>query len=223
MLIQRLNSLSVRFLMVNILVAIVPLVVFFTFTVPRTETSMADSLRDSLKTKAIIAAYGIDRFLEERVVEARVLSQADVLETNDVAAQIQYLTEVVDATPWIDDLDIVGIDGITICSSGDQNEKGLLASKVLPGIGPVIRAAADGQQGDVFVSASRWMSGETTVSAPYALPFVYLAGVIMGGASPALIKTIDWNLFEIVWHLGCSPDAESDLLMMSFPRLGDSN
>jgi len=152
MLIHKFKSLGVRFLVANLLVAIVPLIVFFAYTVPRTESSMDDSLRSSLKTQSIIAAYGIDRFLEERVVEARVLSQADVLETNDVAARIQYLTEVVDATPWIDDIDIIGIDGITICSSADQNEKGLLARKVLPGIGPVLRAAADGHQGEVFVS-----------------------------------------------------------------------
>jgi len=152
MLIQRFKSLGVRFLLVNILVAIVPLIVFFAYTVPRTESSMDDSLRSSLKTQSIIAAYGIDRFLEERVVEARVLSQADVLETNNVTAKIQYLTEVVEATPWIDDIDIVGSDGMIICSSGDQNEQGLLASKVLPGIGPVLWVAADGHQGDVFVS-----------------------------------------------------------------------
>ncbi len=133
MLVQKCKSLGVRFLAINLLVAVVPLVVFLAYTVPRTQDSMADSLSGSLKTEAIVAAYGIDRFLEERVVEARVLSQADVLETADVVARIQYLTEVVAATPWIDDIDIVGIDGITICSSGDQNEKGLLASEVLPG------------------------------------------------------------------------------------------
>ena len=152
MILQKWKSLGVRFLAVNFLVAVVPLFVFLYFTVPRTQDTLADSLSASLKTKAIVAALGIDHFLEERVVEARVLSQADVLETDDVEARIQYLTEVVEATPWIADIDIVGIDGVTICSSGDQNEKGLLASDVLPGIGSVLRAAAKGHQGEVFVS-----------------------------------------------------------------------
>ena len=152
MIFQKWKSLSVRFLAVNFLVAVVPLLVFLYFTVPRTQTSLANSLSGSLQTKAVVAAYGIDRFLEERVVEARVLSQADVLETADVAARIQYLTEVVEATPWIADIDIVSIDGVTICSSGDQNEKGLLAGDVLPGIGSVLRAASKGRQGEVFVS-----------------------------------------------------------------------
>ena len=152
MLTRKFKSLGFRFLAVNALVAIVPMVIFLVFTVPRTRTSLAESLSASLKIKALIAAYGIDRFLEERVVEARVLSQADVLETANVEARIQYLTEVTDATPWIDDIDIIGTDGVTICSSAHQNERGILATELLPGIGHVLRAAAKGRQGDVFVS-----------------------------------------------------------------------
>ncbi len=73
MLTRQFNSLGFRFLAVNFLVAIVPMVVFLVFIVPRTQSSLANSLSGSLQTKAVVAAHGIDRFLEERVVEARVL------------------------------------------------------------------------------------------------------------------------------------------------------
>ena len=146
------HSIGFRFIAVIALVAAAPLAVFLFFSFPRIERSVVDSLSSSLNTKVGIAADSIRQFVDQRMAEARVLSQADVLETTDTPARIQYLTEIVEAAPWITDIDIVGLDGVTICSSVNQNEMGLKAAEVLPGIGGVLARAMQGAQGDVFIS-----------------------------------------------------------------------
>jgi C4-dicarboxylate-specific signal transduction histidine kinase len=95
---------------------------------------------------------GIDRFFHQRLHDVEILSQADVLETDNIDAIIQYLTEIIDATPYLDDIDVIDTDGIIIASSGEQNEKGQPISVLHPSLIPIFNDLRNAKQGDMYVS-----------------------------------------------------------------------
>ena len=94
----------------------------------------------------------IDRFYSQRERDVRILSQADVLEGDNIDAIIKYLTEIIEETPYLDDIDVIGNDGIIIASSGEQNEKGMRVLEQHPSLESLIGAVRNAEQGQVFVS-----------------------------------------------------------------------
>lgn len=65
----------------------------------------------------------IDRFFQQREYDIRILSQADVLEQDNIAPIIKYLTEIVHEGIYLDDIDVIDRTGAIIASSDIQNEK----------------------------------------------------------------------------------------------------
>ena len=65
---------------------------------------------------------------------------------------IQYLTEVIQETPYLDDIDIINPNGIIIASSGEQNEKGKHVLELYPELQTLFSDSQMAQQGDIFVS-----------------------------------------------------------------------
>jgi len=101
-------------------------------------------------------AKDIDRFFDQRERDVRILTQADVLdvlEGDDIQAIVQYATEIIEETPYLDDIDIIGLDGRIIASSGEQNELGQLIRRQLPELAPIFDRVLTAQQGQVFVSS----------------------------------------------------------------------
>jgi signal transduction histidine kinase len=105
-----------------------------------------------LEEKSFLVGADIDRFFLQRERDARILSQADVLEGSDLDAIIQYLTEVIEETPYLDDIDVIDTDGVIIASSGEQNEQGEHIQTLYPSLETVFNEASVARQGQVFVS-----------------------------------------------------------------------
>ncbi len=94
----------------------------------------------------------IDRFYNQRERDVRILSQADVLEGDDINAIIKYLTEIIEETPYLDDIDVINSDGIIIASSGEQNEKGMHILAMHPSLKSLFGDVRNAEQGEIFVS-----------------------------------------------------------------------
>ncbi len=131
---------------------ILPLLLFTVMSLQSTSDAVTKTIANGLEAKSVLVAHDINSFISERIIDARVLSQADVLESKDVPKTIQYLTEIVDANQWINDIDVLDISGNVQASSGIQNENGQFVADLYPGSEKLHELLKTSKQGDVFVS-----------------------------------------------------------------------
>ncbi len=134
------------------LAVILPLLLFTLLSLQSTSDAVTKAIASGLEAKSVLVAHDINSFISERIIDAKVLSQADVLESKDVPKTIQYLTEIVEANPWINDIDVLDASGNIRASSGIQNENGQFITDLYPGSEKLYELLAMSKQGDVFVS-----------------------------------------------------------------------
>jgi len=146
------KKLGSKFFVITLLISLVPLAIVYVFSANSASNMLVESLRNNLKEKAFLVGADIDRYFHQREHDVRVLSQADVLEGDSIERIVQYLTEVIEETPYLDDIDIIDKNGFVIASSGEQNEKGKSARELYPGLLSLISAARNGKQGQILVS-----------------------------------------------------------------------
>jgi len=146
------KKLSSHFLVITLLISLVPLTIVYVFSTNSASDMLVESLRNDLKEKAFLVGADIDRYFQQREHDVRILSQADVLEGDSIERIIQYLTEVIEETPYLNDIDIIDKNGFVIASSGEQNERGKSAKELYPELVSLISATNNGRQGQMFVS-----------------------------------------------------------------------
>ena len=146
------RRLTTKFVAMALLLFLAPQVFLYFFSSNTASEMLIDSLRHDLKEKSYLVGADIDRLFKQRLHDVLVLSQADVLETNNNDAIIQYLTEVIEATPYLDDIDVIDVDGTIIASSGEQNEKGKNILELFPSLRHIFFDLLAAKQGDIFVS-----------------------------------------------------------------------
>ncbi|NOX08056.1 MAG: response regulator [Gammaproteobacteria bacterium] len=135
-----------------VLAVIIPLAIFATISLYSSSHALTEIIRNQLEEKSALIAYDINTFIIERITDAKIISQADVLESGDITAKIQYATEIVAANKWINDIDILNPDGKIIASSGMQNEQGQLFWKTHHIFETLYTLSSKGSQGDVYIS-----------------------------------------------------------------------
>ena len=146
------RRLTTKFIGIAILITFMPLMLIYYFTVNTATSMLTESLREGLKQKSLLVGAGIDRYFTQREHDVRLLSQADVLEGDDVAAITQYLMEVIKQTPYLNDIDVIDSNGIIIANSGDQDENGNHVLEIHPKLKTLFNHSQAAQQGDIFVS-----------------------------------------------------------------------
>jgi len=146
------KRLSTKFIGISILVSLIPLLLIYLFSANSASDMLLQSLKNDLKEKSFLVGANIDRYFTQREHDVRVLSQADVFELDSIENMIQYLTEVIDETPYLDDIDIIDPTGIVIASSGEQNEKGQHVLTLYPELRSIFKNSQQAKQGDIFVS-----------------------------------------------------------------------
>ena len=146
------KRLTSKFAALILLLFMVPLIFLFFYASNTASDVLIASLRDDLKEKAFLVGADIDRFYSQRERDVRILSQADVLESDEIDGIIKYLTEIIDETPYLDDIDVINLDGFVIASSGVQNEKGVHILTMHPSLQALFGNVLKAKQGDVFVS-----------------------------------------------------------------------
>ena len=147
-----LHKLSTKLVAIVFMLSFVPLTLLYFFSTNAASAMLIESLRDDLREKSYLVGADIDRFFRQRERDVRILSQADVLESNRVGDIIRYLTEIIAETPYLSDLDIIGMDGVFIASSGEQNERGRHILAMHPTLEELFDDVLASAQGHVFVS-----------------------------------------------------------------------
>jgi len=136
----------------SVFAVLIPIAIFTLISLYSSSNALTNVIKQELQAQSVLVSYSINEFIDERIIDARVISQADVLEQENVNSKIQYLTEIVHENKWIDDIDILSTDGAIVASSGVQNEKGGLFWRVHPEYKDLYLAAIKAKQGQVYVS-----------------------------------------------------------------------
>ena len=146
------KRLTSKFIGIAFLLSLLPLIFLYYYSINTASVMLINTLQNDLKEKAFLVGADIDRYFTQREHDVRILSQADVLEGSNIPNIIQYLTEVIKETPYLDDIDIINPQGIVIASSGEQNEQGKHILELYPELKTLFSDSQVAQQGDIFVS-----------------------------------------------------------------------
>ena len=79
--------------------ATIPLLAYVTISTQQSTRALIIAAEKSLESKSILAAHEVYRFVEERITDARILAQADALESSSSRKKSQYLTEIIHSHP----------------------------------------------------------------------------------------------------------------------------
>ncbi|MBV1879679.1 MAG: response regulator [Pseudomonadales bacterium] len=146
------KRLVTRFIGIALCLSLAPLLILFYFSTNSATEMLTNTLKQNLMEKSFLVGANIDRYFVQREHDISVLSQADVLEKNNIPNIVQYLTEVIAATPYLDDIDVINSKGIVIASSGEQNEQGKHVLELYPDLKNLLTMSQNASQGDIFVS-----------------------------------------------------------------------
>jgi len=146
------KRLTSKFLGIAFILSMLPLIFIYNYSINNATDMLTTSLRNDLKEKSFLVGADIDRYFEQRKHDVKILSQADVLEGESIEKIIQYLTEVIKETPYLDDIDVINPEGIVIASSGQQNEKGKHVLELYPQLNTLFSESQNANQGDLYVS-----------------------------------------------------------------------
>jgi diguanylate cyclase (GGDEF)-like protein len=114
--------------------------------------SLIDTLSSNLEEKSIIIGKSVDRYYNQRILDIREISQANVLENNIPENITQYLIEIVKANPYVDGFEVAHLDGLIIAHTSNADEVGTSIYKDYPALRGIITNAIKGGQGDVWLS-----------------------------------------------------------------------
>lgn len=137
-----------------LLISLVPLLVISVLSIVNARKMMLDQIQNGLAGKALLVGSEIDTFFHQRSSDIRILSQADVIESEDRDAMGAYLAEVRNESPVLTGLAVFDAGGKALAASGFG------APAVLPDwASPLFRSALSASQGDVFMSEATRVRG----------------------------------------------------------------
>ncbi|TWX52866.1 ATP-binding protein [Colwellia hornerae] len=157
-------------IMVLIAIAFVvtPLIIFFLFSFNLFSASLTDSIKNENNVKSALLTNNINNFISERISDAKVISQADIFESQDLTASNEYIIRVMRQSQWINNIDVIDKTGIIITSSGIKNNKGTLIWAKYPIQKSLFVSASKARQGQVYIS--KVMTGDSGVSVLFIIP-----------------------------------------------------
>lgn len=136
----------------TILIAIVPITLFYMVLNQVASDTISATLEQELEEKAYLVRRTIDRYYEQRKDELRSLSQADVLEGDDLDAIEQYIEEITEYSPNFIDIELSGVDGEVLSNAEFDDEQGESIYELYPSFNRLIKQAYNASQGEVFLS-----------------------------------------------------------------------
>ncbi|WP_415891138.1 EAL domain-containing protein [Neptuniibacter sp. SY11_33] len=147
------NKLS-RFLAIAIVVlTIAPIVVFYSVLSQVANETITETVEHELEEKAHFLRRSIDRYYSQRAIDIRNISQADVLERNDLDAISQYIEEITENSPSFLDIEIADLNGEIISNSSEADDEGRSIYELYPELRQLISKGYNSKQGDVFISS----------------------------------------------------------------------
>ena len=150
-------SLKFRITVLALLVAVVPFALFQVITVKRSSVTLLNFLGNDLEEQSLITAREINRFLTQRLTDARLIAKAHVFNLGDTNTIRDYLRAVATDSDSLNDIDLASVEGTILISSSRENEEGFLAWDLHLGVKDIFQKAAKAGEGDVFISEAHLM------------------------------------------------------------------
>lgn len=144
------DSLAFKVTALTLAAALLPLTGLLIFAVTRSSSALTDTMSQELQEKSALVAHNIDRFIEQRTVDIKVLSQADVLEGGDLRSTEKYLEEILIENLALSDIQLIDLDGRVVAAAAGKGALGKTLEEVLPAAQPLFEAALAARHGDVF-------------------------------------------------------------------------
>ncbi len=196
------KRLGARFATVIFLLLVLPLIILYVFIAASSSAVMMDLAREDLTERAAFAGADIDRFIQERVLDTRIISQADVLEGEDNQRIIQYIEELLIETPYVSDIDVIDENGIFLTPVGREQALGRSFIEMFPDSIPAWEAARRAEQGNVFV----W----ETPNSQGGISLIFMAP-ITDDANTAVLKTLALEVtLDVVEQIVSQFDSQVD-------------
>ncbi|MCP3682327.1 MAG: diguanylate cyclase, partial [bacterium] len=146
------NKLS-RFLAIAILVlTVAPIIIFYSVLSKVANDTITETVLHELEAKAQFIGKSIDRYYDQRTIDLRNLSQADVLESKDINAISQYIEEITENNPFLIDIEVADLNGHILSNSPKANNEGQSIYELYPELKELIAAGYSSKQGDVLIS-----------------------------------------------------------------------
>jgi len=163
--------------------------------------ALTKSIGGDLQHLAESTAHKIDIFMTERVDDLKVISQADVFETQDKEAISSYLAEVVKAHYGFNEISVVNMDDKIIASSIPESI-GVSLSAVEPKGMDFYMQAKQATQGDVFVQDAHFAALGKDVIVTFYAPItdeqnIKVIAVLMALVNFDLVKEVVTELDEM--------------------------
>ncbi|NOZ52221.1 MAG: HAMP domain-containing protein [Gammaproteobacteria bacterium] len=145
-------SLKFRITALALLVAVVPFALFQIITVKRSSVTLLNFLGNDLEEQSLIIAREINRFLSQRLTDARLIAKANVFKQMDADVAREYLRSVAQESEPLYAIDLANTKGIILISSSNEGEEGYIAWDLHLGVKNIFQQAVKAREGDVFIS-----------------------------------------------------------------------
>ena len=144
------SKLSIYLSLISVLIAFIPITILYLAVDREAKNTLSDVLSQELEAKSFLIKRDIERFYLQRIKDVRNLSQAGVLETDDLTAIEQYIQEISKNSPF--HVEVISLDGVILSNSSEYSEKGMSIFDAYENSISLIQNAFKGKQGDVLMS-----------------------------------------------------------------------
>ena len=146
------DKLTIYLSLISVLIAFVPMLIIYIAVDREAKNILSDVLSQELEAKSFLIKRDVERFYLQRMSDVRNLSQADVLESDDLTAIDQYIQEISVNSPFYLDVELISLDGIILSNSSKHLKKGSSIFAAHESSSSLIQNAFKGKQGDVLIS-----------------------------------------------------------------------
>jgi diguanylate cyclase (GGDEF)-like protein len=144
------DKLSIYLSLLSVLIAFIPMTVLYIAIAREATSTLSEVLSKELEVKSFLIKRDIERFYLQRMTDIKNLSQADVLETDNLSAIDQYIQEITTNSPY--DVELVSLNGTILSNSSDKLIKKASVFDVYPSSTNLFQQAFKGKQGEVLIS-----------------------------------------------------------------------
>lgn len=160
----KIKSIKTKLTLMCLMACLLTAVAIALVAVKQVSNTMLSTIGTNLKDSAEMVGSNIDVYFDQREADAKVISQANVLESEDSMEQKGYFDDVIEANDNILDIMVVKSDGVVFSTAGEQSEVGKALSDVESNLMPYFEGVLKGLQGDVFFEKARLNNGVLAMS-----------------------------------------------------------
>jgi signal transduction histidine kinase len=148
------HSLSLKFRITALafLAAMIPLFIFNGISAQRSKENTIQAEADAIKAQSVLIANGIDRYLKQRLVDIKMIAQADVLRSIHKAQISDYIKSVAYENDAIEDISVLDLNGVIVTSAINSNKEGYVGWDINPGIKEMLPTVKNSPNGTILAS-----------------------------------------------------------------------